>query len=159
MPLGGVVRDNMRTSFVNREYRFGNRNVPEQSLKEGIMQSAGDRLPGVSDTHAMFNVLRQSADVDVTESIELLVRDAPDHKLCRINVLDFASKNGLNEEHVIAAFIHASRIGLFELSWNVLCPGCGGVLDPNVTLKTVRREKYDCEPLCGWTQSHARRNR
>ena len=147
MPLGGVVRDNMRTSFVNREYRFGNRNVPEQSLKEGIMQSAGDRFPGVSDTHAMFNVLRQSADVDVTESIELLVRDAPDHKLCRINVLDFASKNGLNEEHVIAAFIHASRIGLFELSWNVLCPGCGGVLDPNVTLKTVRREKYDCE-LC-----------
>jgi hypothetical protein len=26
--------------------------------------------------------------------------------------------------------LHATRVGLFDLSWNVLCPGCGGVLDP-----------------------------
>jgi Family of unknown function (DUF5939) len=110
------------------------------------MRSDG-RFPGVSEAHAMFDVLQQSADVEVAGAIESLVRDAPDHKLCRINVLDFASKTGLNEERVIAAFLHASRIGLFELSWNVLYPGCGSVLDPHVTLKTVRRDKYDCE-LC-----------
>ena len=74
----------------------------------------------------MFNVLRQSSNRDVTDAIELLVREAPDSKLCRINILDFASNSGLNEEHTIATFLHASRIGLFELSWNVLCPGCGG---------------------------------
>jgi hypothetical protein len=34
------------------------------------------------------------------------------------------------------------------LSWNVLCPGCGGVLDATATLKTVNREEYACE-LCG----------
>ena len=47
----------------------------------------------------------------------------------------------------IAAFLHAARLGLFELSWNVLCPGCGGVLDANATLKTVRAEDYNCA-LC-----------
>jgi class 3 adenylate cyclase len=129
----------MHTSLVNREYRFSSRSVAEQTLKEGAMQSEA------AETHAMFNVLRQSANADVTDAIESLVRDAPDHKLCRINALDFASKRSLNEEQVIAAFLHAARIGLFELSWNVLCPGCGGVLDPNATLKTVRREKYECE--------------
>src|SRR6266478_1215255 len=102
----------------------------------------------VSDAQAMFNVLRQSADADVVAAIELLIRDAPDHRLCRINVVDFAAKSGLNEERVIAAFLHAARIGLFDLSWNVLCPGCGGVLDANATLKTVHEDAYSCA-LCG----------
>ena len=33
------------------------------------------------------------------------------------------------------------------MSWNVLCPGCGGVLDANATLKTVDRSEYNCA-LC-----------
>ena len=59
-------------------------------------------------------------------------------------MLDFAAKHGLDEEKTIAAFLHAARLGLFELSWNVLCPGCGGVLDAGSTLKTVNRDEYDC---------------
>jgi class 3 adenylate cyclase len=98
----------------------------------------------MSDTEAMFNVLRQSADADAVAAIERLIQDGPDHALCRVNVPDFAAKNGLDEERAIAAFLHASRIGLFDLSWNVLCPGCGGVLDANATLKTVHREEYEC---------------
>ena len=41
------------------------------------------------------------------------------------------------------------RLGLFELSWNVLCPGCGGVLDASTTLKTVNRDEYDCGLCAG----------
>ena len=48
---------------------------------------------------------------------------------------------------MIGAFLHAARLGLFELSWNVLCPGCGGVLDTTQTLKSMRRDSYDCA-LC-----------
>jgi class 3 adenylate cyclase len=98
----------------------------------------------VSDSEALFNVLRQSADADCVAAIERAVRDAPDRELCRINVLDFAARNSLDEERTIAAFLHASRLGLFELSWNVLCPGCGGVLDAGATLKTVNHEEYAC---------------
>ena len=98
----------------------------------------------MSEIEALFSVLRQSADADFVAAIERAVRDAPDRELCRINVLDFAAKHGLNEESALAAFLHASRLGLFELSWNVLCPGCGGVLDASATLKTVDREEYGC---------------
>ena len=86
----------------------------------------------MSDIEALFKVLRQSADADSVAAIERAVSDAPDRELCRINVLDFAAKNTLDEERALAAFLHASRLGLFELSWNVLCPGCGGVLDAGV---------------------------
>src|SRR6266403_6236550 len=92
----------------------------------------------------LFTVLHQSADPGVVDAIEELVRDAPDRALCRINVLDFASKTGLEQERTIAAFLHAARLGIFELSWNVLCPGCGGVLDTSATLKSVNKEEYDC---------------
>ncbi len=75
------------------------------------------------------------------------VADAPDHKLVRINPLAFAAEHGLDEERVVAAFLHAAKIGIFEMSWNVLCPGCGGVLNSGTTLKTVHSEAYACS-LC-----------
>ena len=98
----------------------------------------------MSETEALFAVLRQSSDPDCAAAIERSVRDAPDRELCRVNVLAFAAVNGLDEERTIAAYLHAARLGLFELSWNVLCPGCGGVLDAGTTLKNVNRDEYDC---------------
>jgi class 3 adenylate cyclase len=101
----------------------------------------------MSEAPALFSVLRQSADAGCVAVIERLVAEAPDHHLSRINALAFARRHGLEEEKTIAAFLHAARIGLFELSWNVLCPGCGGVLDTNATLKSVHAEEYNCA-LC-----------
>jgi len=101
----------------------------------------------MSETEAVFNVLKQSSDPDCVAAIERLVRGGLDRELCRINALAFAAKNGLDEERTIAAFLHAARLGLFELSWNILCPGCGGVLDASATLKSVKRDEYDCA-LC-----------
>ena len=101
----------------------------------------------MSETATLFSALRQAADPEVVSAIEELVRDAPDRRLSRINALDFAVKTGLDEDRVIAAFLHAARLGLFELSWNVLCPGCGGVLDAGASLKTVNRAEYACA-LC-----------
>ncbi len=101
----------------------------------------------MSETEALFGVLRQSAAADCVAAIERAVANAPDRELCRVNALDFAAKNGLDEERTIAAFLHAARLGLFELSWNVLCPACGGVLDAGATLKTVNHDEYACT-LC-----------
>lgn len=101
----------------------------------------------MSETEALFSVLRQSANPDAAAAIESLVREGSDSDLCRVNVLAFAAKRGLDEERTVAAFLHAARLGLFELSWNVLCPGCGGVLEAGNTLKTIDRHEYDCR-LC-----------
>ena len=101
-----------------------------------------------SETEALFALLRQSAAPVAASAIEALVREGSDRALCRVNPLDFAAKRGLDEEQTIAAFLHATQAGLFDLAWNVLCPGCGGVLDTGATLKTIDRETYSCA-LCG----------
>jgi class 3 adenylate cyclase len=98
----------------------------------------------MSEAKNLFPLLQQSADPSAATAIEELVRDAPDRALCRVNVLDFAARTGIDEERAIAAFLHAARLGIFELSWNVLCPSCGGVLDASATLKNVNREEYHC---------------
>ena len=101
----------------------------------------------MSDTQAQFSVLRQTADPAVADAIVHLIEHGEDHALNRINLLDFSKHTGLDEERVISGFLHASRLGLFELTWNVLCPGCGGVLDAHSTLKSLRHDDYNCA-LC-----------
>jgi class 3 adenylate cyclase len=101
----------------------------------------------MSDTQAQFAVLKQTADPAVVDAIQRLISDGADRELNRINVLDFSASTGLDEEKVISGFLHASRLGLFDMSWNVLCPGCGGVLDAHSTLKSLRHDDYNCA-LC-----------
>jgi class 3 adenylate cyclase len=108
----------------------------------------------MSDIQAQFSVLRQTADPAVADAILRLVEQGKDHELNRVNVLDFARRTGLDEERVISGFLHASRLGLFELTWNVLCPGCGGVLDAHSTLKSLRHDDYHCGLCaCGYEAS------
>jgi class 3 adenylate cyclase len=101
----------------------------------------------MSETADLIAILRQSADEKVAVAIGRLIDVGLDRHLCRINALAFAERNGFDQEKTIAAFLHAASIGLFDISWNVLCPGCGGVLDTNTTLKTMRQEEYVCS-LC-----------
>lgn len=101
----------------------------------------------MSEADVLFATLRQAADPHTVECIETVVVQGSDRDLNRINALAFADGHGLDPEKTIGAFLHAARIGVFEMTWNVLCPGCGGVLDTGTTLKTVDRESYHCA-LC-----------
>lgn len=105
--------------------------------------------PVTAQAEPLFAALRQTTDADVASAIEEAVRTAPDRALCRINAIDFAGKRNLDEDRTIAAFLHAARLGLFDLSWNVLCPGCGGVLGEGMSLKSVRHEDYLCALCAG----------
>jgi class 3 adenylate cyclase len=98
----------------------------------------------MSETETLFVALRQSADEDVVDMLERMVRDAPDHALSRINALDLAAKEGLDEERVIAALLNAVGLGMFEMTWNLMCPSCAGVLSANKSLKTLDKAQYHC---------------
>jgi hypothetical protein len=92
----------------------------------------------------LFAALRQSSGDDVTAILERMVRDAPDHALNKINALDVAAKEGVDEERVIATLLNAVGLGIFEMSWNVMCPSCAGIISANKTLKTLDRAQYEC---------------
>ena len=101
----------------------------------------------MAEATALWELLRQSAEPVVADELKTAVETAPDRSLNRINPLAFAAAHGLNEEAVIGALVHAARIGIFEMSLNMLCPGCGGVLETAAALKTLNRHEYFCS-LC-----------
>src|SRR4029453_9089017 len=99
------------------------------------------------ETRALLAALRELAKPEPVRVIEGLIENAPDRTLCRINILAFAAEHKLDQEEVIAAFLHAAQLGIFDLSWNILCPGCGGVLGLGGTLKVENQSDYSCA-LC-----------
>jgi class 3 adenylate cyclase len=101
----------------------------------------------MAESKALWELLRQAADPAVADVLEAAVETGPDRTLCRINPLAFAAERQLGEEPVISTLVHAARIGLFDMAWNVLCPGCGGVLETGAALKTLNRTEYACR-LC-----------
>src|SRR5215470_17774437 len=98
----------------------------------------------MSEAETLFATLRQSTGDDAVAMLERMVRDAPDHALSKINALDLAAKEGIGEERVIAALLNAVGLGIFEMSWNVMCPSCAGVISANKSLKTLDRAQYHC---------------
>src|SRR4051812_27168556 len=98
----------------------------------------------MSETETLFGALRQSADGKIVDVLERMVREAPDHALNKINALDVARSEGVDEERVIAALLNAVGLGMFEMTWNVMCPSCAGVLSANKSLKTLDRKQYRC---------------
>jgi class 3 adenylate cyclase len=98
----------------------------------------------MADTAALWDLLRQTADPDAVAALKTAVESDSDPALNRINPLAFASARGLNHEAAIGALVHAARLGLFDMSWNMLCPGCGGVLETTAALKSLNRDHYFC---------------
>jgi class 3 adenylate cyclase len=108
----------------------------------------------MSNFEAQISVLKQAADPAVADAIGQLIETGADGELNRINALDFSRRTGLDEEKVISGFLHASSLGLFDLGWNVLCPGCGGVLGVHDTLKALQPGDYHCGLCaCGYEAS------
>jgi class 3 adenylate cyclase len=98
----------------------------------------------MNQAETLFVALRQLADDDVVDMLERMVRDAPDHALNKMNALDLAAREGLDEERVIATLLNAVGLGIFEMTWNVMCPSCAGVLSANKSLKTLNSAHYHC---------------
>jgi class 3 adenylate cyclase len=98
----------------------------------------------MNEAETLFVALRRSADENVVDMLERMVRHDPDHALNKMNALDLAAREGIDEERIIAALLNAVGLGIFEMTWNVMCPSCAGVLSANKSLKTLDRARYSC---------------
>jgi class 3 adenylate cyclase len=85
----------------------------------------------------------------VISKFETLIRSGDDLSLYRINPLAFARDRGIAESESIDLFLHATRAGLFAMSWDVVCPQSGMVLDSFGALRTLKTH-YACG-LCDVT--------
>ncbi|MDL2407964.1 DUF5939 domain-containing protein [Rhizobium calliandrae] len=79
----------------------------------------------------------------VISKFESLIRSGDDLSLYRVNPLAFARDRAISEAESIDLFLHATRSGLFAMSWDVVCPQSGMVLDSFGALRTLKTH-YVC---------------
>jgi len=78
----------------------------------------------------------------VVSKLEMHLRTASDDEVFRINPLRFAIEKGIDEEESIALFLHATRSGLFDLEWHLVCPLCSQYLASFSSLRHVHSDYY-----------------
>ncbi len=83
-------------------------------------------------------------DRAVVAKLAAFVDDAEDADLQRMRPYELADAWGLPRRDVLRAFLSATRTGLFNLRWNVLCWSCRGPSEPVESLSGVHRD-YHCD--------------
>ncbi|MDX2088686.1 MAG: DUF5939 domain-containing protein [Kofleriaceae bacterium] len=110
-----------------------------------------DRLPPVFEieppvleadaTHRLAKIERGLVDAGLdktaVERLVAYVRGGDELDLCRIQVRERARAWGVDEDALLRVFLHATRAGLLELAWDVVCPHCRGVRESQDKLSHV----------------------
>ena len=65
----------------------------------------------------------------VISKFETLIRSGDEASVFRINPLAFARERGVTEPEAIDLFLHAARVGLVDMHFDILCPHSGLVLE------------------------------
>jgi class 3 adenylate cyclase len=80
----------------------------------------------------------------VLPELESFIRTASDFELFRVNPIRYAAAAGLSDAEGIDLFIHAAKIGLFEMDWLLLCAYCPQVSGSFRQLDQVH-PRFQCE--------------
>ena len=65
----------------------------------------------------------------VISKLESFIHTAEDYDLFRVNPIQYATEKNLAESEAIDLFLHSTKLGLFEMEWHLVCPGCGHVVE------------------------------
>lgn len=95
-------------------------NPPPPKLPAEVAQ----RLDALSQALA-----KQGLDPKLVRQLVDWIGTATDDELERIRVRERARVWSIDEDELLRVFLHATRTGLLDLSWDVVCPHCRGVRD------------------------------
>ena len=69
---------------------------------------------------------------------------APEEQLYRINILRWAKQIDADEHLVLDLFLHATRVGIVDMVWSMLCTQCGMLVTSLGGLHAMSRGKRQC---------------
>lgn len=104
-------------------------------LKTALAPDAEARLAGVHEALKKLDLDRACVDALVD-----WVRTGDELDLHRIQVRERARAWRLDEDQVLKVFLHATRLGLLELSWDAVCPHCRGATEGHQHLGQMKKE-------------------
>ena len=100
-----------------------------------------------------INTLEKSHDwpVGLVEKLSRFISDGNDYDLFRVNPLQFAEEHHISSSDGIDLFLWATKLNLFQMNWELLCPVCGDHIQSFRHLNTMH-DKIFCS-LCQCEQT------
>jgi class 3 adenylate cyclase len=105
-----------------------------------------------ADLTARLEAVRSAGrfEARALDALRAFLTDAPDEDLFRTSPLRLAERYDLDEHTAIDLVLHATRAGVFDFDWGVLCPGCAAFLTTRGGLRSLAVAKH-----CGFCRIDA----
>ena len=135
----GVIAKN-RFERVFRLYdRLANRrgSVIEISRPQGLSPAGRARFKSLSET-----VIQQGTDPRLMAYLEDFLHQADKLSVQRIRPYALADGWNVNRRTVLEMSLRATRAGILDMSWDLLCPSCRGTTEGHTNLGDVRGKSH-----------------
>ncbi|HYR58247.1 MAG TPA: DUF5939 domain-containing protein, partial [Chthoniobacteraceae bacterium] len=121
-----------------------------EHVAEFLRGQAGAILPKLPAHAANESALRAGLEklrasgqpAELIARLEALLREAPDVELAHIRPLAVARRWARDGWEVVSLFLNATRAGLLDLSWEILCPNCRATREPVSSLRKLPRTSH-----------------
>jgi len=111
--------------------------ILEPSRQRGL--SSGDRARFKSLGEVLT---QQGTDAKLVARLEEFLDHADDLSLQRIRPYALADHWKVNRRAVLEMFLQATRAGILDMSWDLLCPTCRGTTEGHTNLGDVRGQSH-----------------
>lgn len=81
---------------------------------------------------------------ELLAKLDAAIRTASDRELSRLRPFAVARHWGLDRFAVLRVFLHATKDGVLEMSWDLICPSCKGAASQTTELAKLKLEEH-CE--------------
>ena len=111
--------------------------VIEISRPQGLSLGGRARFKSLSET-----VIHQGTNPDLVAHLEEFLHQADDLSVQRIRPYALADRWEVNRRTVLEMFLRATRAGILDMSWDLLCPSCRGTTEGHTNLGDVRGKSH-----------------
>jgi class 3 adenylate cyclase len=136
--IGVVAKNRFEKAF--RIYdRLANKrgSVIEIARPRGLSTAGQSRFRSLSQ-----EVIRQGTDAALVTRLEDFLNRADELSVQRIRPYALADRWEANRRVVLEMFLRATRAGILDMSWDLLCPSCRGTTEGHSNLGDVRGKSH-----------------
>jgi class 3 adenylate cyclase len=136
--IGLIAKNRFEKAF--RVYdRLANKrgSVIEISRPGGLSARSRARFKSLSET-----IIQQGTDSSLVARLEDFLDRADELSIQRIRPYALADRWGVNRRAALEMFLRATRAGILDMSWDLLCPSCRGTTEGHTNLGDVRGRSH-----------------
>ena len=136
--IGVLAKNRFEKAFHSYD-RVANQDgsVVEITPRRGLTPQGRLRFKSLSET-----IVQQGTDQVLVARLEDFLERADELSVQRIRPYALAERWGVNRRAVLEMFLRATRAGILDMSWDLLCPTCRGTTEGHTNLGDVRSHSH-----------------